>query len=379
MERKNELKLDLDQREFPSTAQKSVRHAAVFLVPFKEVIPFTYAGEETALRLGERSLNSFMTNLYLDMYQNPVAYLIPAGEYDEFIQGRDPEMLEGGEKTRESRLRSQFQRAIQFPQKLLYEIGLNGTQESRTTTLSRSVLDDMINKHNLRILRDERMKHAEALSNMGIEVTIVSDKITVSEGKHTGMLLALSTLCKADAEKWALTSFLRCDFRGLNKYRPSFEDAASFLRGEHKKNAVVMDEYMRSLGCRAMVEPLKNTTLGSRWKLVYKRKSKSVYGFHADTDSVETYAYFNKPENISRIGYLLKERSETLYNWFDEKIPTRNCARRYNRKIDIGGKEKRICGFSNRLVLSNPSGTDHQNMKKVIEIYQNTRARDFDR
>lgn len=365
------MKLDLGQRDFPSTPQKSVWHAAVFLAPFKEVIPPKYAGKETILRLGERSLYRFMTNLYLDMYRNPTAYLIPAGEYDEFIKGRKPEFLDGGEKTKESRLRNQFQRAIQFPQKLLYEIGLTGKQESCTVELSRLVLDDIINKHNLRILRDEREQHAEALSNMGIEVNIMPDKITVSEGKYTGMLLALSALCTADAEKWALTNFLRCDFRGLKKYRPGFEDAVLFLRSEQKENATIMDEYMKSLGCKATVQPLKNTTLGSKWKLSYKRKSNSVYGFHADTDSVETYAYFNKPENISKVGHLLNERSEMLSNWFIEKIPTRNCACRYNRRVNIGGEEKRICGFSNRLVLLNPSSTDHQKLRRVIETYQN--------
>jgi len=343
------------------------------MAPFREVLaPRLTDREADNLRKGEKSLYQFMTDLYSDMYDNPEAYYLPIGEYDSFMNSSDRENLTRKDKLKESLLRNRFQRAIQFYQKLLFEIGSKAEPDgdSHNFIMDKSVLSDIITKHNLRILRGEQERRAEALSNLGMEIIQSKSKMTISNKENPEMLAALSTLCKANTKKFVLTNFLRCDFRGLmDSFKPSFDDAVSILPDGFRKMAVEMNDFMRSVKCRISVQPLKNTTLFSQWKLGYSLKGKSVYSFHSDTDSLETFACFNHYQNVSRMGYLLKEESDLLHTWFYDKIPTRLCSCRYNRLADIGGRKKRICGLMNKMDVINPDSHDLQNLKHIIKIY----------
>ena len=62
------VRFNLNQKEFPGATHKSIWHAAVFMAPFREVIPPQVTGKEAdELREGEKNLYQFMTDLYSDM------------------------------------------------------------------------------------------------------------------------------------------------------------------------------------------------------------------------------------------------------------------------------------------------------------------------
>jgi hypothetical protein len=324
------------------------------------------------LQKGETSLYRFMNDLYSDMYKNPGAYYLPVGEYDEFMKGKTGKELTRKEKMRESYLRNQFQKSIQFYQKLLFEIGTKSKPETGSDHFSMdgSVLSDMMIKHNLRILRGEEAKRAGALARLGMKIKHTKQKTRIANECYPEMLLALATFCKSLSGKYGLTHFLRCDFRGLiRSHKPDFEDAISLLTGSSKEGIVEMHAFMKNLECKTAIEALKNTTLHSKWKLTYQLKNKAVYSFHADTDLLETFAYFNQPDNVSRMGYVLKKESHSLYHWFYERIPMRSCACRNNRRVDIGGREKRICGLMNRMDIVNPDREDFKKLKQIITLF----------
>lgn len=108
-----------------------------------------------------------------------------------------------------------------------------------------------------------------------------------------------------------------------------------------------MDKMMEKMNCRRNINPLKARLLNQQWKVVYKKKGKSVYAFEEDIDNMNTFAYFNHPENISKMGYLLKDKSSSLYEWFYNRFQLRECSCKNNKLVDIGGNKKRICGLSN--------------------------------
>ena len=367
------MRFEIGQKEFPSTAHKSIWHAAVFMAPFSEVIPSQSTGSEAEnLQEGEIGLYQFMIDLYSEMYNNPGTYHIPVGEYDSFMKGRERDDLTDRDKLKEGYLRNKFQRSIQFYQKMLFEIGSKGNLDdsSNNVIMDKSVLSAMINRHNLRILRSQKEKYAEALSGVGLKIAQSHSEITVSNSKYPKMLFALSALCKANSRRFVLTNFLRCDFRGLiDSFKPNFDDAISILPEDFRKMAFEMHDFMRRAKCSSMVQPVNNTTLFSQWKIGYFLKGKSVYSFHSDFDTLETFACFNRYQNVSRVGYLLKEQSILLYNWFYDKIPTRLCSCPNNRLVDIGGRKKRICGLMNKMDVINPDEHDLQNLKHIIEIY----------
>ena len=70
---------------------------------------------------------------------------------------------------------------------------------------------------------------------------------------------------------------------------------------------------MRSTGCKVRVQPLRNTTVFSRWKAVYSLKGKALYGFYADTRDLEVHAHFDRDRHLAEMGCLLKESSKPLY------------------------------------------------------------------
>ena len=369
------MKLEIGQTSFPSTPQRSIWHAAVFMSPFYPVLPeHLTATEAEELREGEESFYNFMVSLYEDMYEHPKDYYIPVEEYDQFMNGRQRQELNKRDATKESRLRNKFQRAIQFYQKILFDLGVKGRtlDSGDCLVIDEDVLYDVILRHNLRIVRGEERKRLNALTRMGLEIEYVEGKIHLFANQNPKMFQGLTALCQKSRTKYGLTHFLRCDFRGLLKgHQLSFEDAVVVLPKKLQKMAYGMDEFMKSMDCKITVQPLKNTTLGSQWKATYLRKGKSLYGFHADTESLHAFAYFNKHKHISRMGYHLKEKFDGLFNWFYENIPERTCSCPNNRKVDIGGRHKRICGLMNRMEVPQFDEENISNLKQIIQLLAN--------
>jgi hypothetical protein len=367
------MTFDLEQHTFPSVTHHSIWHAAVFLAPFLEVIPPTVTGTEAdQLRQGERHLYRFITELYADMYAHPDMYFIPVGDYDRFMEGKTRHTLAKKDVQKESWLRNRFQQAIQFYQKLLFEIGLHGKPMDGTMmlTLAPDALSEMIRTHRLTSVRGEQEQRAIALARVGMIVRRSSDTITVSVPDCPSVLIALSMLCKSGKKQHALTNVLRCDFRGLlPSFKPGIEDAMAVLSEDVRPLIAEMDAIMQRLPCKVVVKPLKNTTLYSPWKVRYTFRGKSLYAFQGDTGHLDAFAYFNHVQNVSRMGALVRDASDDLYSWFYERIPARTCACKNNRVVDIGGQTKRICGLMNRLEVSNPDKQDMRNLKRVIALY----------
>lgn len=362
------MDLFIDQNEFPSITHHSIWHAAMSMATLYEVIPSNMSIEEAAaFRLGEESLYRFMRDMFVDMYDHPEAYDIPVGAYDLYMDGRDRRSLGHKNDPKESRLRNQFQQAIQFYQKLLFEMGIHGKVYDDSLSIEPTIMDEMINKHNLRLIRGTQSMRLSALERLGMKIQRSDNAIVFKNTRYPEMFTALITLARAGRGVLALTNVLRCDFRGLIKgFKPGLEDVVANLPGQLRDNILMMDLYIQELGAKISIHPLKNTTLYSPWKVIYTREGKSIYGFHAEPNRLEVYAYFNKPDNISRVGYQLKEEADPLYAWFNDHIPMRECRCPNNRKVDIGGEEKRICGLMNRLEVINPDGEALDRLKRVI-------------
>lgn len=362
------MSLSKEQTVFPSIAQQSIWTAAMALAPFDEVVPSGLVEEEIdALRSGEANLRRFMVDMFTDMYENPDAYGIPVGVYDSYMDGRDRRSMGHKNDPKESRLRNQFQQAIQFYQKLLFEMGAGGEVDGARLRMETAVMDGMINKYNLRLIRGTQNQRLNALTRLGMTIRRNDDAVVFENTRYPGMFTALRALARAGRGVLALTNVLRCDFRGLIKgYKLGLEDVVAILPEKLRDNILAMDGFMQELGAKITIQPLKNTTLFSPWKVSYTREGRSIYGFHAEPNRLEVYAYFNKSDNISRLGCRLKEEADPLYTWFNEHIPIRECRCPNNRRVDIGGETKRICGLMNRLEVINPDGEDLARLRSVI-------------
>ena len=121
------MSLTKNQKDFPSTAQKSIWHAYQFMSPFNEVVPMEFENDKKRyLVKGEKDFYNFITTLYLDIYNNPNKYYIPTIEYDKYMMGRKKDELPHKNDSKECSLRNKFQHSIKFYQDFFYELGEKG-------------------------------------------------------------------------------------------------------------------------------------------------------------------------------------------------------------------------------------------------------------
>jgi hypothetical protein len=339
------------------------------MAPFTEAIPEDYNRSIVELVKGEKRLYDFMETLYSSMYDSPDQYHIPTREYENLMKSRTVEELSADQKKKESTIRNSFLRSIQFYQKMLFEIGANGVPVDGKLRVKTSLFEEMINRNNLRVVRGEHEKIMEGLSRNGLMFSKDRRHTYVEASDHPNLLRALRALCRFGTRTYRMTNFLRCDFRGMVNNKPGFNDVVAILGDKYTKNAEMMDGFMNQMKAKIKVQPLKNTTLGSVWKTSYV-KGKSIYGFQADPCWMEAYVYFNEDKNIKKVGYHLKETDPVLYEWYYSNFKEQECACQYNRRVDIGGEKKRICGFSNRLVVTEPDTPDFEKIKRTIQVFR---------
>jgi len=150
-----------------------------------------------------------------------------------------------------------------------------------------------------------------------------------------------------------MTYFLRYDYQGLLRRKPGFNEVVLVLGKEAKARAVEMHQYMTRLRCKTKVQPLKNTTLGSVWNLKYK-KYKTVYGFQADVNRMESYVYFDERDSVSELGNKLKQGYPSLFEWYN--------------KYQVEEYSSKYTELSNRLVVTSPDSTDYENMRRTVQL-----------
>ncbi|MFW6287611.1 MAG: hypothetical protein ACOC2J_02555 [bacterium] len=250
------------------------------------------------------------------------------------------------------------------------DVSAEEIHNSSILSIAQDDYQNIIKSLRLSKVRGQEEKRLTALKDLGLEIDRKQDKIFISCEHYPDMLAALSLLCKSGTKKYAYTNFIRCDFRGVKSYKPSIEDVVAVIPEVYKSMVLEMDSMMESMNCRRTINPLKTRLLNQQWKVAYKKKGKSVYAFEADVDKLNSIAYFNYPENISKMGYLLKEESVSLYKWFYNCFELMECSCKNNKLVDIGGKKKRICGLSNRMDIYNPDKKEFENMKYIIELFQ---------
>lgn len=362
----------LDSRISKSTAQKSIRHAALVLAPFTRILPKNYPSDKAnTLYESETELYGFIKNLYSDMYNNPHGYCIPTLEYDAFVKGRCRFELTKQEKQKEGNLRNKFQHVIRFYQQFLIETGKHGTisENGREILLPADLLETTFK--NARLTQAKKYAHAmpAALTRLGVEISDTAQGFSMRSRVYPDMFPALILLCRAESGKYSITNIKRADFRNLLGYTPGLEDVISVLPEDLKIMANDINDFLSGLKCSVYAEPLKETTLFSHWKMWYRISGKPICSVEADVGKIKLCAYFNHYQNVSKMGYALKNESSDIFGWFCNGFYENTCSCKNSRIVDIGGIKKRICGLANKLEIFDPTEKDVKYLKKAIGIY----------
>jgi len=365
--------IDKNQLKFPSTAQKSIWHTSQFMSPFYEIDPPGVNDNLIGfIRKGEKEFYQFMKDLYLHMYHNTENYYIPTTDYDTYMKGRKRHELPHKNDSRECTLRNRFQHAIKFYQDFLYEIGRHGDidRESSRLILSEDKFADIRQRLKTHKKSCEIYSYINALNSTGFGYKKQDDMICFFNKKYPGMFHGLSLLAKSRNKKYGYTCFLLSDYRGiLNSFELGFNDTVFILNNNYKKTASELHGYMKQIGAKLKIKPMRHTLLTSFWKLQYTKNVKAVCSMHIDINKLNIFLNFNRTKNISNMGYLLKKSYSELYDWFYDHMKTMECSCKNNRNVDFGGKRKRICGLMNRIEIYNPGTEDLEKIKNVLTLY----------
>ncbi len=369
-------KYKTEQYNLQSSVKKSILHCLQMLSEFKPIQIANDKISQNDFFDGQREFYEFIEKLYCLLLNDPDKFLIPTGEYDTYIQS--DKAKKRGEKehytdAKECNLRNTFQQAIQFYSKFLYHIGMaaefiNPADYSLVMPKDRmlQIKDNMISTH---IYKENDLRY-QAICELGIQIIEDQKNCIISSEKYPKMFLGLWILCKAKESKYHYLNYLRVDYEGTKKDSPDIQDILETVREDHQQIIKELQKVLQDIKVKVKIKPFNAITSRSKWKAEYQHKGKNILGFYAEPDYMMICIYFNSHLNVMNMSKRLQDENNELYQWYQSKFPERLCKCRYNRKVQFGDEYRRICGFSNRAEIRNPTAQDLLNSIEVIKLFR---------
>lgn len=351
--------------------RQSILHCLRMLAPFREAIPScSHANSDMAE--GERQFYAFIKGLYGEMYSDPAFFLIPQGEYDEYLQSLPPkeETGDGDDHKvdqKESRLRNRFQQAIRFYAAYLYELGTRAQSlDKGVLVLTAAAWQEARKAMEWPHLRGENGPRFQRLQVLGLDERQEPGLVYITCREFPKMLYGLWALCKAPQNKYHYMDYLRVDYRAALHGSPQPGDIFATLNPERAQSARIFHKTMTAQGLKLYVKPLREITSGSSWKGEYRREGRCIAGFYADPDAFTLCLYLGSPEKVGEASAALWARDPLLGVWFDSKFPERRCTCAHNCRVQLGDGPRRICGMACRAEILDPSFEDLQTAMSIL-------------
>lgn len=368
-----------EQYNFKCSVKKSILHCLQMLSELKPIQVADDNISQEDFYEGQKEFYEFVEKLYCLMLSDPDKFLISTNEYDTYIQSDKAKKKREKEHytdAKESNLRNKFQQAIQFYSKFLYDIGIaaesiNPADYSLVISKDKmlQIKDGMMSTH---INKDNELRYKK-IRELGIQIKEDNNFCIISSEKYPKMFLGLWVLCKAKESKYHYLNYLRVDYEGTKKESPDIQDILETVREEHQKIINELQKALPGNKVRMKIKPFNAITSRSKWKAEYRYKGKNILGFYAAPDNMMICIYFNSHLNIANMSKRLQEENYDLYQWYKSKFPERLCKCRYNRRVQFGEEYQRICGFSNRAEIKNPTDQDLNNSIEVIKLFRDYR------
>jgi len=346
------------------------------LAGFNEVDEKVEGFTSEEVRRGEKDFYDFICRMYEDMYKKPESFMIPVGLYDEYLKkAATKKRAEKKHYTdaRESRLWNEFQHAIQYYAKFLYEIGSRAkyiSAVSHALHITEYHYEEAKKASEMTYINGDHESRREAWNMLGMRFVNQNGMVTLSNQRNPDMFIGLWILCRAPESACKYMNYLRVDFKGCYRAMPQIEDIRETMLPKHARMIDRLEEAMADLPMKRTVQRLRNITSGFQWKVAYTYKVKNVFGFYAEPKYLLVCIYFNDVKNINEMAGKLLKTDIDLFGWFKAKFPERLCKCRNNRWVVFGKERRRICGLSCRADVENPKISDIAASIKVMKLFR---------
>lgn len=355
------MNFNLEQTEFPTAVHQQIYFAARGLTP-QEV---SLAGiGDPALRASCRSYHAFLLDMLSDMYDNPEAWKLPAGELEEFLGGKKLNGVKRQFPARTKSLLAHLRNAVHGYTRLLFLLGQSGILRDDHILVSSEDMRSMGKSVNTSVSPIPLENRLAALARIGL----IENEGVFHSTRHPDMFPALISLTRSTGGKYSGFggfAFDNAEFRNIEKkYKPTPEDYFQPLVRSRYETARTLHELARKNGCRSVISTF--------WKVDYKYKGVQVMCMDCtegdlDIRITETY-HWDDPELIN--GRLAQEPPEMQNYALRHLWRCTGCATDHlGQFVTVLGKRQRVCGGG---VIGfrwrNPSEEDLKPLERFLQV-----------
>jgi hypothetical protein len=358
---------------FPTRIHRAIYNAALRLTPLD--VSLTDITDPFLIE-SCRQYHAFLLSLLSDMYADPHAYGMIAGEYETYLNGRHWEAVRRIEPSKVNKHRTKKANALPSYFRFFLRIAQTGT----LSDAGKSILLPTEAVAGLKAIKDglggfiPYEVRVPALTRVGFIIAEKADgSATVTSENFPDMMFALSELGKSEGntKTFGEHNFFNCEFRQIGKsYIPTYDDVMRVLPDDRR---AVIDEINR------MVKKLKlRASCSTYWKVNYHYKGKHIMCI--GTDSYEGFNGKLSPWcNSVNVRVNGSHRQEYLQNaaahgaefvkYFHGHLPfCRACSKGHIGAVyHVLGKTTRLCcGPSFR--VEDPSAGELDYIRKFIEL-----------
>lgn len=368
-----------DKREFPTYVHKVIYLNALRQTPIERSLASTDGVDHKLVRSCQEYYN-FVMDMHSDMYENPSAWGMDPGEYDEFLGNRKENGMKQKQPSKTKVLRSKARNCIQPYQHLLLSLGKIGRLVNSALILSNEEYYGIKKYYDVRL--NPKLKNTfilvpyqvrlNAFQRIGLIITESDNGVTIISKRYPNMLQAMIELAKSsvDVETFGEHNFHHTDFRQIfYRYTPQYVDVVQPLIDSQRDIIDLVHALAPELGL--------TSDCSTYWKINYHYKG--VHVMCIDTD--DRFEHRSKLVNTVRIRingamselqiYLdkIREQGDELVKYFMRHLSycTACSTTHLGLKCEVFGRNVRVCGGPTFQII-NPSESDIEYIRKFIEL-----------
>ncbi|BCN31005.1 hypothetical protein [Anaeromicropila herbilytica] len=368
-----------EKRAFPTYVHKVIYLNALRQTPIERSLACTEGIDQEMVRSCQEYY-SFVMEMHSDMYEDPSAWGMNPGEYDEFLGDAKENGMKQKYPSKTKALRSKARNCIQPYQHLLLSLGKIGRLTNNALTLPneeyygiKKFFDVKLNPKLKNLLNVVPYQvRMNAFQRVGLIITESDDGVTITSNRYPNMLQAMTELARSSeyVETFGGHNFHHTDFRQIfYRYTPKFDDVVQPLIDSHRD---IIDQV------HALAPELGLTSdCSTYWKVNYHYKG--VHVMCIDTD--DRFEHRSKLVNTVRVRingamsdlplYLdkIKGQGVEFVNYFMRHLSycTACSTTHLGWKCEVFGRNVRVCG-SPTFQIINPSELDIEYIRKFVEL-----------
>lgn len=272
--------------DFPTIAHRSIYLMAIRQTPLD--ISLANASATDELLKSCRQYHAFVMNMLSDMYNDPLAFGIKAGEYDEFLSGKKENAMKQKLPAKTKAIRSETGNAVPSYFRLLNRFAQFGEVAADGFAITEADYAAIRKNYDYSFAKKpegiEKLipykVRLDAFAKSGLMVEELADgSAKLTNGVYPEMFLAFSKLAKSgrNEKPFGEHNFMFTDFRQIwDRFIPGYEDVTRVLPDTQKEVLDKVCELARSLKLRE--------SCTTYWKVNYHYKGKHVMCIDTETD-----------------------------------------------------------------------------------------------